>query len=310
MDAVKPIATALADIWIDLNQRGTATARDIRHLLAGESLGAGDEGGALRGRLIVELEHAAAEINLFLRVHGLGEDYRVDVFGLYGPCFAADTGGQVKMAVDPVKMALAPERRFLGVVNEVQAALPQLRRRPGVNFYRAGAGWLGQIAEYRRPLLAAAALLIVWTVLASGLFIARTVSLARQRTATEAEAQAIVNRHVPSKPPLSTGLSVMRERAQKSREEGRGLARFAGYQYDALALVADLSGALGAAGGVTVESLTFGPNRLSLVGTTPSFQATEALKGRIETISRYKGRPVTLNHQRAGQAITFRLTVN
>jgi hypothetical protein len=106
------------------------------------------------------------------------------------------------------------------------------------------------------------------------------------------------------------GLPILRERVQKAREEAKGTARFASYRYDTLALLSDLSGSIGKSSGITVESLTLGKDRVSLVGTTPSFQASEGLKNQLATLAAFKGKEPKLTHQRAGQTITFRLTID
>ncbi|HEX7927717.1 MAG TPA: hypothetical protein VF678_09005, partial [bacterium] len=199
--------------------------------------------------------------------------------------------------------------KYLGIVEELQGDPGALRTRQGLNFYAGGYGLLGQLMELRRPLIIAATLFVVVLGLSSIQYVLRTVELWRERSAVEAQIQAVIRKNVASNPPLSTGLPILRERVQKARDDAKGTARFSTYQYDALTMLSDVSAAVGGATGVTVESMTLGKDKLSLVGTTPSFQTSEALKNRLGGLAPFKGKEPKLTHQRSGQTITYRLTI-
>jgi hypothetical protein len=310
IESIRSVATDLSALVLELQRQGVVSPQEIHRVLAGESESDNVNRTLVRSRMLGELNALAGELNLFLRVHDQGPPFAVEFFGLFGAFLRWGEARQVEVVGEPARSAASPPRRFLGILDELQTAALTLRSRQGVNFHAAGYGVWGQLAELRRPLVAAAALLALVIVLAVAQYGGRTWELWRQRAGVEAQIQAVIRKNIASSPPLSMGLPILRERVQKAREEAKGTARFSTYQYDALTLLSDLSGAIGDAAGITVESLTFGKDRLALVGTTPSFQASEALKNRLAGLAPFKGKEPKLTHQRAGQTITFRLTID
>ncbi len=309
IESVRSVSTGLSALVLDLHRQGVAGAGQVQRVLAGEGEPDKVNRALVRSRMLHELGGLAAELNLFLRVHDQGQPYAVEFHGLFGGYLWQDAAGQIEAIADPPR-APGPERRFLGMLEELQLAAPALRVRQGINFYSAGTGLLGQVTELRRPLVAAAVLLALVVGLAGTRYVLRTVELMRERTALEAQIQAIVGKHIASNPSIGLGVPILRERVQKARDETKGTARFAGYRYDALTLLTELSAAIDRATGVTVESLTLGSSRLALVGTTPSFQTSEGLKIQLANLSAFKGKDPKLTHQRAGQTITFRITID
>jgi type II secretory pathway component PulL len=310
IEAVRSVSTGLTGLVLELQRQGIASPREIRWVLQGETDSDKINRGLVRSRMLSELAVLVAELNLFLRVHDQGKPSALVFFGLFGGFLRLGAAGRIEVVEDPPKAESSPERRYLGIVEELQRNPEALRARQGLNFYAAGHGLWGQLADLRRPLIAAAVLLALVVVLGGTQYVVRTVELWRERSAVEAQIEAIIRKNVASNPPVATGLPILRERVQKARDEVKGTARFATYQYDGLAMLAELSATIGAAPGVTVESLTLGKDRLSLVGTTPSFQASEALKNRLGTLAAFKGKEPKLTHQRAGQTITFRMTID
>jgi hypothetical protein len=310
IEAVRAIGTGLSALVLDLHRQGIATAQEIHRVLAGDVEPDKVNRALVRSRMMHELTGLATEVNLFLRAHDQGQPFAVECHGLFGGYLRRSDGGRIEAVADAPRAGDVPERRYLGILEELQAAPLALRTRQGINFYTAGAGLLGQLTELRRPLIAAAVVSMLVLGLTGTRYILRTVELWRDRSAIEAQIQTVLRKNIASNPSVGMGLPILRERVQKAREEAKGTARFASYRYDTLALLSDLSGSIGKSSGITVESLTLGKDRVSLVGTTPSFQASEGLKNQLATLAAFKGKEPKLTHQRAGQTITFRLTID
>lgn len=307
--ALHSISTGLPSLVLELQRQGISSAAEIHSVLRGESGSEKINRAPVRSRALGELALLADELNLFLRVHDRGAPFGVVCFGLFGPFLRLGTSGRIEVIEDPPPPLAGGGRRHLGILHELGGHLAALRSHRGVNFYTTGFGWRGYLPELRRPLILAGVLLALVAIIAGTRYALQTRELWRQKAEVEAQIQAIVQKHIAANPPFATAVPILRERVQKARDDARGTARFAGYRYDALELLAEVSAAAGAAGGVTVESFAAGKERLSIVGTTPSFQASEALRNRLAALPRFKGREPKLTHQRAGQTITFRLTV-
>lgn len=306
--ALRSITSGLPSLVLELQRQGVSSAAEIFRVLRGKNGSETIHGAPVRSRALGELALLVDELNLFLRVHDRGAPFGVACFGLFGPFLRLGESGRFELVADPPEPA-GGGRRHLGILNELDGHLAALRTRDGLNFHLAGFGWRGYLPELRRPLLLAAILLVLTAAIAGTRYTLQTVGLWRQKAEVETQIQGIVRKHIAANPPITTAIPILRERAQKARDDARGTARFAGYQYDTLALLAEVSTATGAAGDITVESLAAGKERFSMVGTTSSFQASEALRNRLAALPRFKGREPKLTHQRAGQTITFRLTV-
>lgn len=306
--ALRSITTGLPSLVLELQRQGISGAAEIHRVLRGESGSEKINRAPVRSRALGELALLADELNLFLRLHDRGVPFGAACYGLFSPFLRLGESGRFEL-VEEFPEPASGGRRHLGILHELDGHLTALRTREGLNFYAAGFGWRGYLPEVRRPLLLATVLLILAAAIAGTRYALQTAELWRQKAQVEAQIQAIVRKHIAANPPIATAIPILRERAQKARDDARGTARFAGYQYDTLALLAEVSTAVGAAEGITVESLSAGKERFSMVGTTSSFQASEALRNRLAALPRFKGREPKLAHQRAGQTITFRLTV-
>ncbi len=312
VEALKSFTSALSGMLRELFQQGVRSAADIHRLLVGEEEEAKVNRGLLRSRLVSELQAVAAEVNLFVRIHGLGQSPAVSFFGLYGPYFTCNgahpgSGPSVALALAEQRVPEPPPRTLLGILGELPLQPRALLARRGFNFNQLGSGWQALLGEVRRPLITLGVLGALLLGLLAVQYAVTTLTLRGQLAQTDAQIQQILARRVsPNVPPLAR-LAVLQEQAQKLRDQAKSASRFDAYQYDVLALLQDVSVAVGAGSGVTVDTLEAGAGRLSLTGTTPSYQDTEALRDRLSALARFKERQPKLSHQRTGQTITYHL---
>jgi hypothetical protein len=309
MEAVKSVSSSLTAMLLELHNLGINSAGALRRLLSAPVVQERPDLESARSKLKAELESLAGEINLFIRIQSMGQAAAVYTYGLYAPWLEhSPATGQLSLDWSRSAPAL-PQRMFFGALGELVAAPDALKTRHAINFHRGGSGWTNRLKESRRPLLVGGVLLLLVLLLLTVNFGTRAVGLYRQQAEGEAAIHKIVRRYVSTDLPVSTGLAIIKERAQKARDDLKGTSRFSTYSYNALTLLTAISDAVAAGPGLAVDSLNLGPERLSMTGTTPSYQVSEALRERLAAIPQFKGKEPRLTHSRMGETTTFRITI-
>ncbi len=309
VDQVNVLPGAQAALLAELRQDGAVRPEDVYRLLLGEPDEAQVGRGPLRARLLGELKDIVEEIGRFLRVQALPPGTTLSLHGLYAPWVEVDLAqGLANLNAGPNPESL-PSREALGIVEELRAAPAAVLAGKGPSFHRAAASWRGIVAEVRRPAIAFGALLVLLIVVASTTYTARTVSLQRQLARTQQDLNALLVKRVGANVPESARSSVLRELLLNLRDQARAVARTGSTPYAMLSALTEVSVQAAAVPGVTVESVQISGTQIALSGQTPSYQAAEALRDRLGADPRFRGRTVGLTYQRAGQGLSYRVTV-
>ena len=309
VDQAKALPGAQAEVLADLRPAGAARPEDVYRLLLGEGDEALEERALLRSRLLGELKEMAWEIGRFLRVLALPPGTTLSLHGLYAPWIEVDLAqGSANLNPAPERDSL-PRREALGIVEELRVAPAGVLSGKGPSFHRAAASWRGIVAEVRRPAIAFGVLLVLLIAVASTAYIARTVSLQRQLARTQQDLNALMVKRVGSNVSESARSSVLRELLLNLRDQARAVARTGSTPYAMLGALTELSVQAAAVQGVTVDGVQISGTQITMTGQTPSFQAAEALRDRLGAAARFRGRAVKLPYERAGQGLSYRVTL-
>ncbi len=247
--------------------------------------------------------------NLFIRTHAVGENSpAVVIRGRLAPQFQWNPA-EMGLEIVPGKLEQHGHKRPTGLLGEFDGNVKDLLSARGINFARRRFGWLNQLRQVRRPLIALATLSIMALVLGSVLL---GLNIQQQRTRLaqlEQQTEAIVRRHVPRFTTLQAGLQVLRDRVAQ-QQQGRALNElFTDYHYNMLNLLQTLSAVYGELPGLTMESLQLNNERLILTGRTESYQQGEELRNRLTALPRFEGREITITNQRSPDGIAYRVAI-
>jgi hypothetical protein len=308
MDQVQVLTSSLPAVLAELSQQGMSGPVDVHRLLSGE----GDETrvnrSLLRSRLVAALEEVVDQIGHFLRVQALVPGTTLSLHGLYAPWIEVNLGKSQATLASGLRSAAA-SRAALGILEELYRAPERVLISKGPGFYRAAASWRSLITEVRGPAIALGVLIALLIVVSGTGYLMRTISLLRQLERTDREFQALVVQHIGANVPESARQSVLRERLQALRDQARLTSKAGTTPYAILGTFTDLSLQATQVPGITVESLQINGPQVVLSGQTPSYQAAEALRDRIASVSRFRTRAVKVTYQRAGQNLVYRVTV-
>ena len=308
LDQIHALPSALAAVLAQLNLQEVARPADIARVL---SPGADDvdvDQSHLRTRVLGELEEIVQQISRFLRVQGLADGTTISLHGLYAPWIDVDPLQGVA-SVRSIPRTPVATRVALGILDELRAAPEGVLAGKGPGFYRAAANWAGLLGEVRRPAIVCGALLALMILAAVTTYGLRTAALLRQIDHTGQELQALIDKRAGAKVPESARPSVLQQQLKTLREQARTAARGPAVPYANLGTFSDVSIQVAAVPGVTVESLQVNGSQVAMTGQTPTFQAVEILKDKLGALPRFRGRTVRLTYQRAGQGLTYRVTV-
>ncbi len=273
--------------------------------------GAAANGAGVREGLREELAAVCRQAMQFIVPHGMGEEFSLSLHGRFAAQMAwdPDSGTLTLPEQTPAAKEMAGEPRFLGAIEEYLADPERVGKPGGINFHHRSAGWIGQVKEYKSPLLVTAVLLLA--VLGFFLFSAALrISAAQARLErVDAEVQAIFKRHLKGAHSASGGVRLMEAKLKKTARNGT-TASFEENTFETMELLKAVSGVFKDFPQLSLRSLSLNAERLTLDGTTNSYDASESLKNRLAQLKQLKGKEPVVTHQRQAERITFRLVVS
>jgi len=271
----------------------------------GALLSAGGE--PLQERLHAQLTGLCRTVNTFVRTHAMGRDCTLSLHGLFASALTWDAES-ASLAPAAPGQPLAQEH-LCGVLEETLEQ-PQLLVAPRqINFFTGGAGLMSRMAQLKGPLIAMAVLLLLFVGLLGTDFYLRTARLNARLSQLDTQIRSRLARLVPGQPTPTTGLRMLQERVTREREEQQAAARFLNYHYDTLRLLEGLSLGMKEFPDLTLDSLTVTADRISLAGTTPSYNASESFKNRLDEFIKLPVKQPKISHQRTGQNIRFLISL-
>ncbi|MBI3994073.1 MAG: hypothetical protein HY342_12435 [Candidatus Lambdaproteobacteria bacterium] len=258
-----------------------------------------------------QLQQASEEINRFIRTHGLGRSAAaVTLKGRLAPWFRwQPDAGAFTLQAPPNGRSPHPAEGLTGVLAELQANPRTLLASRGINFSRRRGAWLAQLKEVRGPAIALAALLVLTLALGTFNFV---VSLRGDRALARrlnTQVATIVRQYAPRAASPDAGLREMQANARQLQQKKTLTEEFSTYHYNVLTLLRNLSAIYKEFPQLSLESLKYEKDRITLAGATDSYQAAETLKNRLENMPQFTGRTITVSNQRSGQTITYRINV-
>jgi Tfp pilus assembly protein PilN len=261
-------------------------------------------------RFRADLESIVADLNQFMRLHALNEPFTISVHGMFAPFLHwEEATRELRMLTDPGEIH-PPARDGMGVLEELQAHAQELAGPAVIGFQRRRAGWWQAFAELRRPLAVLGTALALFLALVGGNVSLRLSGMQGELERVQGELRAALLSEVPGAPAEpAAALQALRRRVEQSRQSQNADSRFVSYDHEILSLLQELSALLARQPGLTVESLSFGAERFSLSGKTPSYNDSESLRSSLAQLERFKGREAKITHQRTRQDIAFRISI-
>lgn len=294
-----------------LRAQGADTPARMLAALGGEN----EEDGALEhdwvGHLRGMLGEALGDLNRFLRIHAADEPFTLTLHGAYAPLFDWRPGDP-ELVLRPLAVGTAAvvERAYFGPLAELEVNARGVLNPRGINFARRTGAWISQLREMRWGLATAAILLVLLgTVLGTHVYY-RTAQLHSRLEHVNNRIRAELNIPVAENPgAVNQALAKLEDERTRLRKERAAEARFAGYHYDALNLIMEVSRIVNQVPKFTVESLTFNRERFTMAGTTDNYSDSEGVKRRLLALPRFEGRTAKVTHSKSGDLIRYRLSI-
>lgn len=261
--------------------------------------------------LLAELELVKNEINRFIRTHSLGASgTTVLLKGQLAPYFCWQAGAGVVTLQTPARDWTAGDSGNLaGVIGELQENPRNLFSSRGINFFKRQYAWLTQIREMRGVIITLVLLLTLTLALAGTNFIFGIQKDTQKLAQLKTQAAAVVKQYFPRASSPAAGLREMQGRLRLLSKQRTLIAEFANYHYDALKLLKGLSAIYVSIPQLSVAGLKISTDRITLSGNTDTYQRAEGLKNRLGEMEQFKGKTITVTHQRSAQQITYRITI-
>jgi hypothetical protein len=296
-------------------QEAPASAGDVLSWLSAAN-GSSEEGGGGNGGLpqqdwIASLGQLANGMMQFIRSHSLGQPFTLSMHGLFSCYFAWDAEtGELSVEAPSDPRAAFSGTIFLGILDEVLADPAPVTGTKGINFSAGRTGLVAQVKEFRRPLTAMAALLAGLIVLGGINFALGISSKHAELARLDAGIQQTLKGLVPGNPPPEAGVRLLEERLRKLKQKSAASERFAGYHYEAMSYLQDVSALLKNYPQLTLTSLGMNAERYTISGTTGSYDASEKFKNALGAIKRFGGKEPVITHQRSSANISYRIIIN
>ena len=256
-----------------------------------------------------ELEQTRQEINRYFRVHPPLEEHPPQLRGIFAHLFRWDAGrGTIEFLGEELPRPMRSGLR--GLLGDISPDALKTRRSNGLSFYKSVASWKAAVDGVKWPLIAAGGLLLVLLTQFAVGYVVRTSAEKAELERVNAEISALLK--LPGTTPPSR-LKAELDKMERELMEQKGAQAMANilenYNYDALNLVREVSMVYKGMPQVTLTTFNFNRERLSLGGTTPSYNESETLKTAIGKLEMFKGETAKVAHSRSGDTIQYRLTV-
>lgn len=256
-----------------------------------------------------DLNDILPDFNQFVRLYGFHDPGAITLHGEFAPFLAWDDQRQAFVLREDLPAEPPPARAFMSVLEELRDHGRELLSAGVVNFYRPHADWLQQIYELRRPLAAmAAGVLALAGLVGANVWLRVDAMQARARQLDRA-IDGELRQALPGAAPGERSAQALRRRVQRLQEETAAASRFMEYHYEVMDLLKRLTELTAGYSGLTVESVTYTPERFSIAGKTATYNDSESLRNRLAELQRFRGSEPTITHQRTAQGITYRISI-